>query len=240
VPLSTCEQFIEFEQPVPLSIRMLRVLVVLILSGKVPRRSFEFCEKQACERDALFVSAVLKCIKKCYPDLIRQFPRQMERLVSFCLNTLPRYFVEQVKVVKLAKITGKKIDPGQLLVKPHLLVVRELECQNASKSNWFGDPVTSLAAAATVCVELVTELFNLDLVPLHGFPMAARAVLRNPNLWKWSLLFSKSLTLLSAALHFLVLGILSLTRNFQIQIDEQLIEATKLFYETIGPEFGQC
>jgi hypothetical protein len=36
----------------------------------------------------------------------------MERLVSFCLNALSRYFVEQVKVVKLAKVAGKKIDPG--------------------------------------------------------------------------------------------------------------------------------
>jgi hypothetical protein len=49
VPLSACEQFIEFEQPIPLLSTMLRVLVVLILSGKAPRGSFEFCEKQACE-----------------------------------------------------------------------------------------------------------------------------------------------------------------------------------------------
>jgi hypothetical protein len=51
----------------------------------------------------------------------------MERLASFCLNALPRYFVEQVEVVKLAKVAGKKIDPGQLLMKPRLLVVRESE-----------------------------------------------------------------------------------------------------------------
>jgi hypothetical protein len=83
VPLSACEQFIEFEQPVPLLATILGILAVLILSGKVPRGSFEFCEKQACERDTVLFVAVLKCIKKCYRVLIRQFPRQMERLVSF-------------------------------------------------------------------------------------------------------------------------------------------------------------
>jgi hypothetical protein len=93
---------------------------------------------------------------------------------EFCLNALPRYFVEQVKVVKLAKVARKKIDPGQLLVKPHLLVVRELEYQNASELSWFDDPVTSLAVAATVSTEFVTELSDLDLMPLHGLPMAAR------------------------------------------------------------------
>jgi hypothetical protein len=66
--------------------------------------------------------------------------------------------------------------------------------------NWFDDPVTSLAVAATVSAEFVTELFNPDLMLLHGFPMAARTVLRDPNLCQGSLLFSKSLTLLSAAL----------------------------------------
>jgi hypothetical protein len=200
VPLSNCEQFIDFEQPIPLLAAMLRVLVVLVLSGKVPRGFFEFCEKQACERDATLFVAILKCVRKCYHVLIRQFPRQTERLVSFCLNPLPRYFVEQIKVVKLAKVAGKKIDLGQILVKPHLLVVRELEYQNTSELNWFDDPVTSLAVAATVSSEFVTELFDLDLVPLHGFPVAARAVLRDANLCKGSLLFSKSLTLLSAAL----------------------------------------
>jgi hypothetical protein len=141
-------------------------------------------------------------------------------LMSFCLNALPSYFVEQVKVVKVAKVAGKKIDPGQLLVKPHLLVVRELEYQNASELNWFDNPVTSLAAAATVSAEFVTELFDLYLMPLHAFPMAPRAILRDQNVCKGSLLFTKSLTLLSAALQFLGLAIPSLTRNFQIQIDE--------------------
>jgi hypothetical protein len=239
VPLSTCEQFIEFGQPVPLLAIMLRILAVLILTGIVPRGSFEFCEKQECERDAILFVVVSKCIKKYHHVLIRQFPGQMERLVNFCLNALPRYFVEQVKVVNLAKVAGKKIDSGQLLVKPHLLVVRELEYQNVSELNWFDDPVTSLVVAATVSAEFVTELFDLDLMPLHGLLMAARTVLRDPNLCKESLLFSKSLTLLNAALQFLGLAIPSLARNFQIQIHEQLIEATRPFYETIGTKFGQ-
>jgi hypothetical protein len=136
----------------------------------------------------------------------------------------------------LAKVAGKRIDPGQLLVKPHLPVVRELEYQNASELNWFDDPVTSLAVAATVSAELVTELFDPDLML---FPMTARAVLGDPNLCKGSLLFSKSLTLLSVALQFLGLAIPLLTRNFQIQINEQLIKAMRPFYETIWPKFGQ-
>jgi hypothetical protein len=36
----------------------------------------------------------------------------MERLMNFCLNALSCYFVAQVKAVKLAKVTGKKIDPA--------------------------------------------------------------------------------------------------------------------------------
>jgi hypothetical protein len=117
-------------------------------------------------------------------------------------------------------MTGKKIDPGQLLVKPHLLVVRELEYQNVSELNWLDDPVTCLAIAATVSAEFVIELFDLDFMPLHGLPMAVRTVLHDPNLCQGNLLFSKSLTLFGAALQFLGLAIPSLTRNFQIQIDE--------------------
>jgi hypothetical protein len=105
-------------------------------------------------------------------------------------------------------------------VKPHLLVIRELEYQNESELNWLDDSVTSLAVAATVSAEFVTELFDLDSMPLHGLPMTARTILRDPNLCQGSLLFSKSLTLFGAALQFLGLAIPSLTRNFPIQIDE--------------------
>ena len=200
IPKQNLEELVIFDEniPSPIRISIVKLCSVFIAEGKIPKGFFEMLEDQLRERDPLMYIAILEFFARSFNDLYKLVPKQATSLLERALTPIPRYFVEQVAVIKILRSinftdNNYQINVSKILLKfleePHPSVVAEMKHLIEEKNltipftqmDWIeGGPL--LLEVVTKCdPSFISELIDASYVPPASYPAAVHAIIKNIN-----------------------------------------------------------
>ena len=206
VSIDHLEKLIIFDDsvPSPIKISIVKLCSSFVAHGKIPKNLFEFLENELSERDPLMYIAILEFLARSINDLYKLCPQHTFKLLERSLTPLPKYFVEQVNVIKIFKNIDyslvKEISSDmvqsvmlQFLKDPHPSVIQEMKLFFEKKKKFITLPISKLdwVECSPQLIELVrecdpffiSELIDGGYIPPASYPYAIRTIIENidPN-----------------------------------------------------------
>lgn len=163
------------------------------MTKKVPKGFSNFCLKILFDRDPLIYVAILKLMAKCFNIMYKALPRMTAKILDSCLNPLPKYFVEQIAVIRMIEsIDFKETFPIEklrykitdivvtFLKSPHPSLLAEINEMidklgldlPISQFDWFEQSSSLVHLLHTTSPFIVLELLDYSIIPPSSFPVA--------------------------------------------------------------------
>ncbi|OHT02349.1 hypothetical protein TRFO_07205 [Tritrichomonas foetus] len=192
------QKFLVFnlDLPTTLQVSIIKLSACFVIRRKLPVGLIEYLKKQAILRDPLLYVAVLNFLQKCFNDFFLIAPQEAKNLLDLCLHPLPRYFVEQLQILRLFNhidwnvflidmLPMKLIDIILgFLKEPHPSVVSKLSkfIQKMrielpyAELNWFEDSSYYLSIFHNLDPSFIIELLDANMIPSASYPIATEAI----------------------------------------------------------------
>lgn len=225
-----------YDLSVTIQIAIIHMSITFVLHNQIPKGFLEFLTKQAIDRDPLLYVATLYTLRKCFNILYDKLPKQTEELFFRCLNPPPRYFVEQIQVLKVfKKINWEKFPFNNIkkhiilyfLKEPHPSVVAIIKDMKhdvtIGELDWFENTASYLPLFQDFDPQFVIELMDMNLISPASFPLALKSIQNSPNSMD---LFSRALSLIFAALKALQIEPNFITKDLTQLASEKLTKIT--------------
>lgn len=263
------KQFLAYDEsiPTPLLISSTKLTALFVKEHLIPDNFLAFMEKQAIERDPLIFISIIELLTECFDELYKIVPTHATRVINLCLNPLPKYFVEQIQLIKLLEnIDFTQFSPSLLTISfedivltfisnPHPSVIQELPhfleklsiSLEYSHLDWFENAQSYLPLITNIDPSFVVEMIDAGLLPPGAYELSVRTILdqvqRRPCL-KADELFQRVLSVLLSSLSTLGFSfdraVLSSQVTQWFHISKALPELLELINEPIMQStFGQ-
>ena len=203
IPHNELRRFMVLDPTLPttLQVSIIKLASFFIKKKKIPLGLVDYLKTQAINRDPLIYVAILQFLQNCFNDFFKIAPKQVHEILELCLHPLPRYFVEQLQILKLFDSidwTVFKIEmlPKKLfdiilvfLKEPHPSVVKHLSSfiqkmkveLPYSSLDWFEDASYFLSIFHILDPFFIIELLDTNIIPPASYPLAANAIAQSKN-----------------------------------------------------------
>lgn len=207
IPTKDMQRFLIFHQsndkgsiietfPTTIQVSLVKMAAIFVNKGQIPIGLIEFLKKQAILRDPLLFVAVLQFLQKCFNQFYITAPCHLLELLELVLLPLPRYFVEQLQIIKLldtidwtafpiSKLPMNLIDIVLgFLTEPHPSVVEKLalfiQKMNIelpyAKLDWFEDASYYLIIFNKLDPSFIIELLDAHMLPSASYSIATASL----------------------------------------------------------------
>ena len=206
VSIDNLEKLIIFDEnvPSPIKISIVKLCSSFVSHGKIPKNLFTFLQNELHERDPLMYVAILEFLARSINDLYKLCPQHTFKLLERSLTPLPKYFVEQVSVIKIFENIDYSLVQSissdfvlsvilKFLQDPHPSVIQETKLFFEKKKKFITLPIFQLdwVEYSPQLIELVhecdpffiSELIDGGYIPPASYPYAVRIIINNidPN-----------------------------------------------------------
>ncbi|EAX92430.1 hypothetical protein TVAG_399080 [Trichomonas vaginalis G3] len=199
ISIDKLKMFLSYDDqiPTPILISITKLTALFIKEHLIPDNFLSYLEKQAIERDPLIFISIIEILTECFDELYSIAPSQATKIINLCLNPLPRYFVEQIQLIKLLENINFSIFlPNNLSISfedivlafisdPHPSVIQELPyfleklsiSLEYSHLDWFENASSYLPLIANIDPSFVVELIDAGLLPPASYEMSVTTIL---------------------------------------------------------------
>ncbi|KAK8899921.1 hypothetical protein M9Y10_002244 [Tritrichomonas musculus] len=199
IPINALRRFMFFDSSVPtvLSVAIIRCSAYFIkVEKKLPKGIIPFLETNSIERDPLLFVATIEFLVECFNELYSIAPKSAEKLLDYCINPLPQYFVEQNAILRLIKNIDFNVFPLSKLRtnlldiilsfinKPHPSVIPEIQSLidkmkiilPYTELDWFEKAPSYLTLLPYCDPFFITELLDFGLLTAAAYPEAVISI----------------------------------------------------------------